>query len=96
MIDVETLAVPLEGEDPVGQNLEYDSLYMEMDSLATGVPDSFMGESKLEGRGPDWKKLSKNCLELWGKTRDLRVAVYLVIAETLGGKEQLEGHGGKP
>jgi type VI secretion system protein ImpA len=85
MIDAEALAVRLDSEDPAGQNLEYDPLYLEMDSLATGVPDSFMGESKLEGRGPDWKKLSKNCLELWGKTRDLRVAVYLVIAETLGG-----------
>jgi type VI secretion system ImpA family protein len=85
MIDAEALAIVLEGENPAGQNLEYDPLYMEMDSLAVEVPDSFMGESKLEGRGPDWKKLSKNCLELWGKTRDLRVAVYLVIAETLGG-----------
>jgi type VI secretion system protein ImpA len=85
MIDAVALAVPLEGEDPAGQNLEYDSRYIEMDSLAVGVPDSFMGESKLEGRGPDWKKLGKNCLELWGKTRELRVAVYLVIAETLGG-----------
>jgi type VI secretion system ImpA family protein len=85
VIDAEALAVVLEGEDPAGQNLEYDPLYLEMDSLALEVPDSFMGESKIEGRGPDWKKLSKNCLELWGKTRDLRVAVYLVIAEAITG-----------
>ncbi|MDR2435008.1 MAG: type VI secretion system ImpA family N-terminal domain-containing protein [Treponema sp.] len=85
VIDAEALAVVLEGEDPAGQNLEYDPLYLGMDSLALEVPDSFMGESKIEGRGPDWKKLSKNCLELWGKTRDLRVAVYLVIAESIIG-----------
>jgi type VI secretion system ImpA family protein len=85
MIETGSLTVVLEGESPAGQNLEYDPLYLEMDSLATEVPDSFMGESKIEGRGPDWKKLSKNCLELWTKTRDLRVAVYLVIAEAITG-----------
>jgi type VI secretion system ImpA family protein len=85
MIDAVALSVALGDENPAGQNLEYDPLYMEMDSLATEVPDSFMGESKIEGRGPDWKKLSKNCLELWAKTRDLRVAVYLVIAEAITG-----------
>jgi type VI secretion system ImpA family protein len=85
MIDAEALTLPIEGEDPAGQNLEYDPLYLEMDSLAAEVPDSFMGESKIDGRGPDWKKLSKNCQELWTKTRDLRVAVYLVIAEAITG-----------
>jgi type VI secretion system ImpA family protein len=91
MIDAESLTIVLEGEDPAGQNLEYDPLYLEMDSLAVEVPDSFMGESKIEGRGPDWKKLGKNCLELWTKTRDLRVAVYLVIADALGAGGGLAG-----
>ncbi|MDR2403920.1 MAG: type VI secretion system protein TssA [Spirochaetaceae bacterium] len=85
MIDADALMVTLEGENPAGQNLEYDPLYLEMDALAVEVPDSFMGDSKIEGRGPDWKKLSKICLELWAKTRDLRVAVYLVIAEAITG-----------
>jgi type VI secretion system ImpA family protein len=91
MIDADALAVVLESTDPAGQNLEYDPLYLEMDSLAVEIPDSFMGESKIEGRGPDWKKLGKNCLELWTKTRDLRVAVYLVIAEALGAGGGLAG-----
>ncbi|MDR2785281.1 MAG: type VI secretion system protein TssA, partial [Treponema sp.] len=85
MIDAAALTVTFEGENPVGQNLEYDPFYVEMDALAMEVPDSFMGESKIEGRGPDWKKLGKNCLELWAKTRDLRVAVYIVIAEAITG-----------
>jgi type VI secretion system protein ImpA len=56
-----------------------------MDSLAVTVPDSEIGNSKIEGHGADWKKLRENCLALWGKTRDLRVASYLVIAETAMG-----------
>jgi type VI secretion system protein ImpA len=56
-----------------------------MDSLAVAVPASEIGDSKIEGHGADWKKLKENCLTLWGKTRDLRVASYLVIAETVMG-----------
>jgi len=85
MISLEEMAVPLEGENTSGVNLEYDNLYMEMDSLAVGVPDSQMGDSKIEGRGPDWKKLKENCHKLWEKTRDLRVACYLAVAETADG-----------
>jgi type VI secretion system protein ImpA len=80
MIDVEALAKPVSQDDQSGPDLEYDPLYLELDGLAVAVPDSFMGESKVEGRGPDWKKLCKNCLDLWGRTRDLRVAVYITIA----------------
>ena len=88
MINLEELAVPLGEENPAGENLEYDPLYMELDSLAVAVADSQMGESKIEGREPNWKKLRENCLNLWAKTRDLRVAVYLAIAETaMGGLE---------
>jgi type VI secretion system ImpA family protein len=82
MIEVTKMAVPLDGEQPAGQNLEYDPRYLEMDSLAVEVPDSQIGDSKIEGHGPDWKRLNKQCLELWKKTRDLRVATYLVIAQT--------------
>ncbi|MDR3170093.1 MAG: type VI secretion system protein TssA [Treponema sp.] len=82
MIDINEMAVPLSGDSPVGINAEYDPLYTEMESLAVGVPDSQMGDSTIEGRDPDWKKLNKHCLELWKKTRDLRVASYLVIAQT--------------
>jgi type VI secretion system ImpA family protein len=85
MIKIEELMLPLGGEGPAGQNMEYDPLYLEMDALAVEVPDSQMGDSKIEGRGPDWKNLSKTCLQLWTKTRDLRVAAYLVIAEAVTG-----------
>jgi type VI secretion system protein ImpA len=83
MIDVNEFTKPVSEDKPSGENLEYDPLYVELDSLAVAVPDSFMGDSKIDGRGPDWKKLSKNCIALWQRTRDLRVAVYLTIAESV-------------
>lgn len=63
-----------------GENCEYDSLYMELDELAVPVADQEMGDSVTEGRDADFRKLQKCCEELWGKTRDLRVAAYLTIA----------------
>ncbi|MDR0553306.1 MAG: type VI secretion system protein TssA [Treponema sp.] len=85
VIVYEELAVPLEGENPAGENLAYDPLYLEMDTLAVGTPGSQMGDSTVEGRAADWKKLKERCLDLWEKTRDLRVASYLAVAETATG-----------
>ncbi|MDR1362755.1 MAG: type VI secretion system ImpA family N-terminal domain-containing protein [Spirochaetaceae bacterium] len=85
MIDIDELSKPLADGGPAGQNIEYDPLYLEMDELAESVPDSYMGDSKIAGRGPDWKTLRKNCLELWTRTRDLRIAVYLTITEAVTG-----------
>jgi type VI secretion system ImpA family protein len=78
MINVVELAKPLAGEKPAGENMEYDQGYLELEPLAAG-------RNAEEGEGPDWKLLAKNCKTLWEKTRDLRVAVYLTIAETATG-----------
>jgi type VI secretion system protein ImpA len=85
VIVYEELALPLAGADPAGENLAYDPLYLEMDTLAAGRPDGQIGDSTVEGRTADWKKLKERCLGLWNKTRDLRAAAYLVVAETACG-----------
>lgn len=92
MFSAEELSAPVSSEEPSGENLEYNPLYMELEALASSVPDSQMGDATIEGHDPDWRKLQKNCLELWEKTRDLRVASYLTVAATgldgLAGLEQ--------
>ncbi len=66
------LTKPVDGAaDAAGENAEYDPLYMELESF-----------SSAEDKDPDYRKLEKSCLELWKKTRDLRVAAYLCVAET--------------
>ena len=79
-LDLSKLSTFLSSDEPCGENLEYDSLYMELESLAIGTPGGVMGDSVIEGKEPDWRLLHKNCLELWQKTRDLRVAVHLAIS----------------
>lgn len=77
---LEQLKRPVSDTDPSGENQEYDSLYLSLEELAVGVPASQMGDSVIEGKEPDWRLLQKNCLELWERTRDLRVAAYLAVA----------------
>jgi type VI secretion system protein ImpA len=80
MLNIDTLLVPLAGDNPQGESLEYDPRYEEMEALAVAVADKQIGDSVIGGHGPDWKKLEKTCVELWAKTRDLRVASYLTVA----------------
>ena len=77
--DTDSLLTLLPDGD-VGENLEYDSLYLQMEELALSVPPSEMGDSVSEGKEPDYRALIKNTISLWSKTRDLRVAVYHTLS----------------
>lgn len=77
---LEKLKSPVSETEPSGGNQEYDAQYLSLEELANGVPASQMGDSVIEGKEPDWRQLRKNCLELWKRTRDLRVAAYLAVA----------------
>lgn len=79
-LDLTKLIVRLPGENKGGICAEYEVAYLELDKLAAGIPQSIMGDSVIEGKEPDWKRLRQNCLELWNQTRDLRVATYLTVA----------------
>ena len=74
MIAAVDLKKAIDGADVAGENPEYDQLYLDLESLAIVDEDA--------GKEPDYRQLEKNCLELWKKTRDLRVAAYLCVAET--------------
>jgi type VI secretion system protein ImpA len=85
MVSIDELLAPLAGDNPAGDDLEYDPLYQELESLAVSVPEKVIGDSVIEGRAADWKQVEKNCTELWKRTRDLRVASFLVAAESVQG-----------
>jgi type VI secretion system ImpA family protein len=82
-MNIEEMASPLAGENPAGDNMEYDAEYTELELLASGAPGAQIGEASVVGLEPNWRKLNENCLHLWGKTRDLRVASYLLVSETV-------------
>jgi len=81
MLDLKKMLSAIPGENPAGKLEEYNPLYLQLDELARGKPASTMGDSIIEGTDPDWHGLRNACLKLWETTRDLRVAMYLAIAE---------------
>ena len=74
------MAGDVPGDDACGVDCGYDPLYLQLETLAVGEPERTMGDSVIEGKDPDWRAVRKNCLDLWGRTRDLRVAAYLALS----------------
>lgn len=74
------MMTPLTPDNPCGENMEYDELYLSLDGLALGTPASEMGDSIVEGKDPDYRKLYDSCLKLWEKTRDLRVGCFFTLS----------------
>lgn len=71
----------LDGDNPAGENLEYDDLYMQMEDCASNGDASLsMGDE--EGKTADHKSLLKITSNLLERTRDFRVAVFHTIALT--------------
>jgi type VI secretion system protein ImpA len=80
-IDVANLSVALAPEAPAGPDLSFDAKFMELERLAAGTPERRMGDSVIAAEPPDWKAVRQKCLEVLGRTRDLRVMVLLTVAE---------------
>jgi type VI secretion system protein ImpA len=85
MISVDELTGPLTQDNPCGEDLSMGPSLIELDAMILGTPDRQFSSAE----PPDWRKLREACLELFGRSRDLRVAVALCLAmmctEGLGG-----------
>jgi len=78
--DVATLLSPVSPESPCGENLEYDPDYAAMEQAAAGKPEQQFGKTVIPGEEPNWVEVKQRALALLARTRDLRVAQYLVRA----------------
>ncbi|GLQ87392.1 type VI secretion system protein TssA [Dyella flagellata] len=77
---LESLLSPLDGESPTGGNLEYDQDFMTLERMAASKAERSIGEDVIAAEEPDWDKVSNQAQALLGRSKDLRVAVYLTIA----------------
>lgn len=76
MISAEEMLKPLSGESPCGQDLSYDPEFQELEPLMRGKPETQFAPAE----DPDWRALRTRCLDLFEKSKDLRVATALCLA----------------
>ena len=79
-IDVAALLEPISDENPCGEDLEYDPIFLEMDLAAVGKEEQEVGDSVIEAEEPDWADLREKSLEVLKRSKDLRAALHLALA----------------
>lgn len=79
-IDLDPLLAPLGEREPCGADLEYDAEFQALQQAAAGRPEQQWGATRIEAVPPDWSAVRDSALALARRTRDLRVAVWLVRA----------------
>lgn len=75
-MDSETLLKPISEESPCGVDVAYDPKFLELDTLIAGKPETQFSA----GEEPDWKNVRVACLEIFARSKHLRVATLLCVA----------------
>ena len=76
MIVAEELLKPISEETPCGEDLSYDASFQALETMVRGKPETQFSAAE----PPDWKELSSRCLELFMRSKDLRVATILLVS----------------
>jgi type VI secretion system protein ImpA len=88
-IDVDAFLAPVNDTAPCGDDLEYDPAFLALEEAARGKAEQQFGDTVIAAQEPDWRVMQEQALALFQRTRDLRVAVQLLRANT-----RLNGFGG--
>jgi type VI secretion system protein ImpA len=76
MINTDELLKPISDEKPCGEDVSYDQGFQELEGMIRGKPETQFSPAE----DPDWKQLRERCLELWSRSKDLRLATALSLA----------------
>ncbi len=87
--DPAKLSEPLSAENPGGEDLSYDSAFLEVMRESAGKPESVMGESRIDAVEPNWREVKSGCLSLLERTRDLRL--FTLLCASAAATEGFEG-----
>ncbi len=85
MIDVAQMLQALEGDSPTGPDLDADAdvAYSTfVNATAVGKQEQGVGDQVIPAEDPDWNAVEKEAVELFARSKDLRLAVPLTQALT--------------
>jgi len=78
LFDPETLLAALGDDRPCGPDLAHDPAFQALEQAGAGKPERQYGDKVFPAEPPDWAAVREHALDLAGRTRDVRVAVWLV------------------
>lgn len=67
-------------KSPCGEDLEYDPEFIEIEKTAQGKPEQQIGTTVIPAQQADWREVENKSIDLFKRTKDLRIAVYLTQA----------------
>jgi len=80
IVDSAQLLEPVSADKPVGDPLDNDPAFLALEMLSQGTPERVMGEVIVPAEAPNWSQLRDQALSLFGRSKDLRVAILLTRA----------------
>lgn len=92
-LDLESLLAPIAGDAPCGADLEYDPAFLALLEAGAGKSEQQYGDTVIPAEEPDWPTVLDQAMQLAARTRDLRVAVWIVraAARTAGWTGAVQG-----
>jgi len=77
-LQVEPMLSPLAADAPCGADLEYDPAFLSLQEAGAGKAEQQYGDTLIPAQAPDWPAVHEQALQLGTRTRDLRIAVWLL------------------
>ena len=74
-VSVDSLLEPISAENPCGEDIGYDPQFAELEALMLGKQETQFAAAE----EPDWKAVTKGCVALFARSKDLRVALRLAL-----------------
>jgi type VI secretion system protein ImpA len=88
-INIEAFVTEVSPDAPCGEDLQYDSAFIELEQKIKGTPEQQIGDRIEPAQPPNWKEVRRDAVELLQRTRDLQIILYLIQALL-----QTEGYSG--
>lgn len=78
VVDAQRLLDTISPDTPCGDDLEYDAVFLELERAAQGQPERQMGDAVLPAAPPEWRQVRDLSVELFKRSKDLRIANYFL------------------
>lgn len=77
-METSLLLAAVSDTSPCGEDLEYDSDFLQLERDALGRPERSMGDAIQAAEPPEWRQLEQACHRLLHRSKDLRITHYLL------------------